>query len=68
LKSIKIFTLNLGGVLLIGGFTGSEYLDTIYRLAHAEAKWEKMPQKLQIKRGQFVAFLIPDELANCTIH
>ena len=62
------FIFYSGGVILIGGQSGSEYLDTIYRLAHAEAQWEKMPQKLQTKRREFVAFLIPEEFANCTIH
>jgi hypothetical protein len=61
------FVFISGGVLIIGGFNG-EYLDTIYRLAHAEAKWEKMPQKLKTKRSWLVGFLIPEELANCTIH
>ncbi len=64
----RIFTLNLGGVILIGGYSGSEDLDTIYRLAHAEAQWEKMPQKLKIKRRDFVAFSIPEVFASCNIH
>ncbi len=60
----------LGGVIIIGGTsTGDDYLDTIYRLAHAEAQWEQMPQKLKIKkRRSFVAFLIPEEFTNCTLH
>ncbi len=58
-----------GGVILIGGTsTADDFKDTIYRLAHAAAQWELMPQKLKTKRNGFVAFLIPEEFANCTIH
>jgi hypothetical protein len=59
----------LGGVIIIGGTsTGDDYLDTIYRLAHAAAQWEQMPQKLKIKKRSFVAFLIHEEFTNCTLY
>ena len=57
----------LGGVVLIGGYVNTTTaLDTIYHLTDAgkDAKWELMPQKLQIARGYFTAFLVPDEIAD----
>lgn len=56
----------LGGVIVIGGDSLIGRLNKLYRLAHAEAKWELLPQTLSIARAYHVAFLIPDELANCT--
>ena len=57
----------LGGVILLGGFDGKERLDTIYRLPNAKSEWVKLSQKLTVKRSGFVAILIPEEFANCTI-
>jgi hypothetical protein len=65
---VSFVKIILGGVFFIGGFASPVYLGTIYRLAHAEAQWELMPQKLKTNRFGFVAFLIPEEFANCTIH
>ena len=57
----------LGGVALIGGRANSStLLNTIYYLPHAgvDAKWELMPQKLQMARYYHTAFLVPDEIAD----
>jgi hypothetical protein len=51
-----------------GSSTQDDFLGTIYRLSHAEAQWELMTQKLKTNRWGFVAFPIPEEFANCTIH
>lgn len=57
-----------GGVILTGGYNPEvPHHNTLYRLAHAEAKWIKMPQSLKTARYHHVAFLIPDKLVNCTL-
>jgi len=57
-----------GGIILVGGESNSNYyLNTLYRLPHAEGEWELMPQKLTIGRLSHVAFLVPDEITNCTL-
>lgn len=56
---------SFGGVILIGGFNGT-YLNTLYHLANAKAEWVEMPQKLKSARSMSAAYLVPDELTNCT--
>ena len=54
------------GIYLIGGYSIVEgYLDKIFYLAHAEANWQELPQKLQTKRYYHTAFFVPDEITNC---
>ncbi len=58
-----------GGVVLIGGSSYSVgYLDTLYKLAHGgqDAVWTKMEQKMKTGRSQHTAFLIPDNLVDCS--
>ena len=58
-----------GGVVLVGGDSPSKgYLDTLYQLPHGgrEAEWTKMQQKLKIGRQQHTAFLVPDNIFDCS--
>ena len=58
-----------GGVVLVGGESDVEhYLDTLYRLPHREegAKWIRMEQKLNTGRNSHVAFLVPDNITDCS--
>jgi hypothetical protein len=58
-----------GGVVLIGGkLTSSENLDTIYQLPHRglDAVWTKMEQKLKTGRNSHTAFLVPDNIVDCS--
>ncbi len=58
-----------GGVVLIGGRSSSgEYLDTLYQLPHRgqDAVWTKMEQKMKIGRKEPTAFLVPDNVVNCS--
>ena len=58
-----------GGVILIAGFIFEEprYLDTLFRLAYSEAQsWALMPQKLGTGRKFHTAFLIPDQITDCS--
>jgi N-acetylneuraminic acid mutarotase len=58
-----------GGVVLIGGYSppiGS--LDTLFHLPHGgqDAVWTKMEQKMQSGRRQHTAFLVPDNIVDCS--
>ncbi len=65
-----------GGVILIGGviLNGGEssvsigYLDFLYQLPHGgqDAAWTKMEQKLTTGRLVHMAFLIPDNIVDCS--
>ena len=58
-----------GGVVLIGGASLSTgYLDTLYqlKLGGQEAVWTKMDQKLKIGRHYHTAFLVPDNIVECS--
>jgi hypothetical protein len=58
-----------GGVALIGGGSGSElYLDTIFQLPHGgkNAGWTEMKQKLTTGRYGHTAFLVPDNIVDCS--
>jgi hypothetical protein len=60
------------GVILVGGASYSyrylEILGTLYQLPHggADAVWTKMEQKLKIGRDSPVAFLVPDDVVDCS--
>jgi hypothetical protein len=59
----------IGGVILIGGRSSSvSYLDTLYQLPHGgqDAVWTKMEQTMKTGRYQHTAFLIPDNLVDCS--
>ncbi len=58
-----------GGVVLIGGLSSSEdILDTLYKLPHAgwDAFWTKMEQKMNTGRQAHTAFLVPDNIVDCS--
>jgi hypothetical protein len=59
-----------GGVVLVGGSSQypNSFLDTLYQLPHggADAVWTKMKQKLKIGRKRHVAFLVPDDVVDCS--
>ncbi len=58
-----------GGVFLIGGESSAiPYLDTLYQLPHGgkDAVWTKMEQKLTTGRFQHTAFLVPDNVVECS--
>jgi len=54
-----------GGVVLIGGFDGRVFLNTLYKLSSLDGSWELMIQKLKTAREEHTAFLIDDDLATC---
>ena len=58
-----------GGVVLIGGESSSlSNLDTIYQLPHGgkDAVWTEMELKMNTGRQQHTAFLIPDNMVDCS--
>ncbi len=58
-----------GGVVLIGGDSSSEdILDTLYQLSHGghDAVWTKMVQKIKTGRYWHTAFLVPDNIVDCS--
>jgi hypothetical protein len=46
------------------------FMDTLLRLPHAglDAEWEEIPQKLKVGRHNHIAFMVPDEITNCSIN
>jgi hypothetical protein len=58
-----------GGVVLIGGRSLSlEGLDTLYQLPHGgqDAVWTMMEQKMKTGRNRHTAFLITDNIVDCS--
>ncbi len=58
-----------GGIVLIGGESPLiGILDTLYQLPHGgqDAAWSKMEQKLTTKRSWHTAFLVPDNIVDCS--
>ncbi len=58
-----------GEVILVAGFQFPwATLDTLYQLPHggADAKWTKMEQKLKFERKEHLAFLVPDNIVDCS--
>ena len=58
-----------GGVVLVGGYSDSEnHLSTLRQLPHggAEAEWSEMEQKLKIGKFWHSAFLVPDNVVDCS--
>jgi hypothetical protein len=53
------------GVVLIGGRSSS---DTLYQLPHGgqDAVWTKIEQKMYTKRYWHTAFMVPDNIADCS--
>ncbi len=61
-----------GGVVLIGGQSSTDAsLNTLYKLPNAgwDSVWTKMQQKLKTGRSDHTAFLVPDNIVECsTLH
>ena len=58
-----------GGVVLIGGGRPSvANLDTLYQLPHGgqDAVWSEMEQKMKTGRSEHTAFLVPDNIVECS--
>jgi hypothetical protein len=58
-----------GGVVLIGGgASDGEKLDTLYNLPHGglDAVWTKMEQKMKTGRSSHTAILVPDNIVDCS--
>jgi hypothetical protein len=58
-----------GGVVLIGGGPSSvDILDTLYQLPHGgqDAVWTKMEQKMNTGRRDHTAFMVPDNIVDCS--
>ena len=55
-----------GSVFLIGGHSDSITFDNIFQLQHGQADWIEIPQKLTIARYEATAFLVPDEITDCS--
>ncbi len=58
-----------GGVVLIGGVSLLvDNLDTLYKLPHGDqdAVWTKMEQKMQTGRSYHTAFMVPDNIVDCS--
>ncbi len=58
-----------GGVVLIEGYSPSvDILDTLYQLPHGgqDAVWTKMEQKMNTGRRYHTAFLVPDNIVDCS--
>jgi N-acetylneuraminic acid mutarotase len=58
-----------GGVVLIGGQSSSVVsLDTLYNLPHGgqDAIWTKMEQKMKTERHLHTAFLVSDNIVDCS--
>jgi hypothetical protein len=58
-----------GGVVFIGGESDTaSYLDTLYQLSHGgqDAVWTKMEQKMKTGRSYHTAFMVPDNIVDCS--
>ena len=58
-----------GGVILVGGKSDFiDFLDTLYYLPHAgeDAEWTEMKQKMKVGRKGHVAFLLNENLVDCS--
>jgi N-acetylneuraminic acid mutarotase len=58
-----------GGVVLIGGYSESGgNLDTLHQLPHGgqDAVWTKMEQKMKTGRYFHIAFMVPDNIVDCS--
>ena len=58
-----------GGVVFIGGESDTaSYLDTLYQLSHGgqDANWTKMEQKMKTGRRWQTAFMVPDNIVDCS--
>lgn len=54
-----------GGAVLIGGYTGNEVVNSIFKLNDVESGWVKLSQELSHKRTSPVAISVPSTLVDC---
>jgi hypothetical protein len=69
IRSSQLVEDQNGGVVLIGGISSSvRHLDSLYQLPHGghDAVWTKMEQKMKTGRGAHTAFLVPDNIVDCS--
>ncbi len=69
LRSSQMVEDHNGGVVLIGGVSiSSVYTDSLYQLPHGgqDAVWTKMIQNLKTGRHAHTAFLVPDNIVDCS--
>ncbi len=69
IQDSKMVEDQTGGVVLIGGESRSvSNLDTLYQLPHGgqDAVWIKMEQKMKTARERHTAFLVPDNIVDCS--
>jgi len=55
-----------GGVVLIGGISNGEILNSLHKLSSFDVGWQLMDQKLKTPGYTHTVFLIDDELTTCT--
>jgi hypothetical protein len=57
-----------GGVVLIGGRSSVDYLNTLYELPHGgqDVVWTEMEQKMKTGRYAHTAILVPDNIVDCS--
>ncbi len=69
IRSAQMVEDQNGGVVLIGGYSQSAgRLDTLYQLPHGgqDAVWTKMEQKMKTGRREHTAFMVPDNIVDCS--
>ena len=56
-----------GDLLLLGGFNGTDFLNTIYRLSSIDdEKWILQDQTMQVGRAEFSALYVPNDFFPCS--
>ena len=53
------------GIILIGGYSGQEILNTFYYLQYTASQWGMMQLTLKTPRMAPIAFYIPHNITNC---
>ncbi len=68
LNNLFNITQNLtGGIILIGGQSGNQILDTLYELTSISGTWNEIVSKLKIPRRNLASWTVPsDFLLDCT--
>ena len=58
-----------GGVVVVAGnsYENPSTLNSLYRLRHAQAEWEILPQTLKKGRFGHVAVGVPGDVVDCTL-
>ena len=56
-----------GGVVVLTGLISGSKSVKILKLRDASSAWVEMQQTLKIGRYHPVAFIVPDEITNCTL-